>query len=238
MIVSSSERAANVAALLAGAGRLTVLDADGAATEIDGSELDERGRRLAAGLEGLAIGPGDRVGCWLPNGVAYLTVLSACARLGAVAVAVNPRFRASEVQDIVGRSGRRALFAHPGFVGIDTEAILSRVDAAAMPRLEVVVPVVGTVDTAWPAVPFAQLAESSPSSTDNAQRDAPFAVFTRVSPFLSGSLPAAASFPRTCSVTRTTFCISRSGRLNTWPLTRCRMYLRLSSVSMQKVSFM
>ncbi len=178
MIASSSDRAADAAALLAGAGPLTVLDAAGGSAEIDGAALDERGRRLAAGLERLGIGRGDRVGCWLPNSVAYLTVLSACARLGAVAVAVNTRFRAAEVQDIVGRSGCRALFVHPGFVGIDTEAILSRMEAAAMPTLEVVVPVVGTVDTPWAVVPFLQLAESEPSSTDNAHRDAPFAVFT------------------------------------------------------------
>ena len=56
-----------------------------------------------------------------------------------MAVAVNTRFRSAEVQDIVGRSGARALFMWPGFKGIDFMSILQDVDARALTSLESVV---------------------------------------------------------------------------------------------------
>ena len=40
---------------------------------------------------------------------AWLALYLACARLGAIAVAVNTRFRSSEIADILGRSGARLL---------------------------------------------------------------------------------------------------------------------------------
>src|SRR5205807_4630645 len=77
--------------------------------------LLEESRRAARGLSELGIGKGDRVAIWLPNAPAWLALFFACARLGAVAVAVNTRFRSAEVADIVGRSGARALAMWPGF---------------------------------------------------------------------------------------------------------------------------
>jgi fatty-acyl-CoA synthase len=46
---------------------------------------------------------------------AWLALYLACARLGAVAVAVNTRFRSAEIADIVGRSGARLLALWPDF---------------------------------------------------------------------------------------------------------------------------
>jgi len=111
---------------------------------VDGSSwsyaaLDERSRRFAAGLVGLGVGPGERVAFWLPNGLAYLALLFACARIGAIAVAVNTRFRAEEVGDIIGRSGARVLALAPGFRGIDFPSILARVDPARLEKLDAVV---------------------------------------------------------------------------------------------------
>ncbi|MCP3910791.1 MAG: AMP-binding protein [Actinomycetia bacterium] len=163
------------------AGDFTLVGADGDTAVLTAVELDRSARRLATGLREWGIGAGDRIGCWLPSGAAYLTTLAACARLGAVAVAVNTRFRVGEVQDIVGRAGCRLLLVHPGFVGIDTEGILARLDPDAMPCLEAVVPVVGDIGCAWPTVPWADLmtADSSDGEgIDESAPDAPFAVFT------------------------------------------------------------
>src|SRR4051794_18903032 len=63
--------------------------------------------RAAQGLADLGVGPGDRVALWLPNLPAYPILYFACVRLGAIAVAVNTRYRAVEVADIVGRSGAK-----------------------------------------------------------------------------------------------------------------------------------
>lgn len=99
-------------------------------------ELDEMARRAAGALRGFGIGPGDRVALWLPNSPAYLALWIGCARLGAVTVAINTRFRAVEVADILERSGARILAMWPGFRAIDFLSILAGIDAAALHRLE------------------------------------------------------------------------------------------------------
>src|SRR5262249_46901723 len=73
------------------------------------ANLAEAALRVAQGLADLSVGPGDRVALWLPNIPAWPLLYFACARLGAIAVAVNTRFRAVEVADIVSRSGAKVL---------------------------------------------------------------------------------------------------------------------------------
>jgi fatty-acyl-CoA synthase len=98
-------------------------------------ELNRRSRRVASGLRGLGVGSGDRVALWLPNTPAYLVLCIACARLGAIAVAVNTRFRASEVEDIVARTRSKVLVLWPGFRGIDFPGILAEANRGALESL-------------------------------------------------------------------------------------------------------
>lgn len=123
--------------LAGSAGDAVAIDYEGRA--ISFAELAEGGRRVAAGLADLGVGAGDRVAVWLPNVPAWLELLFACARLRAIALAVNTRFRASEVEDIVGRSGARLLVLWPGFKDIDFLGILGEIGGAALPALETVV---------------------------------------------------------------------------------------------------
>ena len=83
------------------------------------AELLDAASRVAQGLADLGVAPGDRVALWLPNVPAYPILYFACVRLGAIAVAVNTRYRAVEVADIVGRSGAKVLACAPGFHRID-----------------------------------------------------------------------------------------------------------------------
>ena len=101
--------------------------------------LAAESRRVAGALSRLGIGRGDRVAFWLPNVPAYLTLFFACARLGAIAAAVNTRFKAREVGDIVGRSGAKALVLWPAFLDIPFLDILAEVPKAALERLETVI---------------------------------------------------------------------------------------------------
>src|SRR5215207_1653977 len=103
------------------------------------AELLDCAARAAQGLSDLGVGPGDRVALWLPNIPAYPILYFACARLGAIAVAVNTRFRAVEVADIVGRSGAKVLACAPGFRGIDFLGILADIPAEALSGLSGVV---------------------------------------------------------------------------------------------------
>ena len=64
------------------------------------TELISMSQRAARGLLNLGVSHGDRVAFWLPNCPAYVVLYLACAQLGAIAVAVNTRFRSTEVADI------------------------------------------------------------------------------------------------------------------------------------------
>ena len=92
-------------------------------------ELARESAGLAAGLARLGVGKGDRVAVWLPNIPAWFASFFACARLGAIAVAVNTRFKSGEVADIVQRSGAKILIYWPGFKGIDFNGIIGDVPA-------------------------------------------------------------------------------------------------------------
>jgi fatty-acyl-CoA synthase len=73
------------------------------------AEFRARAEQTARGLAALGIGRGDTVALWLPNRPAWYVIQQACARLGAVLVALNPRYRAHELSYIVAQSDAVAL---------------------------------------------------------------------------------------------------------------------------------
>lgn len=99
------------------------------------SALADESARLAGALRALGVRPDDRVALWLPNISAWLALFFACARLGAIAVSVNTRFRAHEVADIVARSRAKLLCYWPGYRDIDFNGILADIDPAALSSL-------------------------------------------------------------------------------------------------------
>lgn len=147
-------------------------------------ELTESARRAAQGLADLGIGPGDRVALWLPNVPAYPILYLACIRLGAIAVAVNTRYRAVEVADIVGRSGAKVLACAPGFRRIDFLSILADIEPEALDRLAALV-TVGEEPAAVPPaierlrrVPFERVLSRPRIGLNNAKASAPCNIFT------------------------------------------------------------
>src|SRR6188472_1060956 len=148
------------------------------------AELHERAARAAQGLTDLGVGPGDRVALWLPNIPAYPVLYFACARLGAIGVAVNTRFRAVEVADIVGRSGAKVLAGAPGFRRIDFLSILAEVEPRALDRLAAIVIVGEEPPTAPPAierlrrVPYDRLLSRPRLGPNHAAANAPCNIFT------------------------------------------------------------
>lgn len=145
------------------------------------AELDGLSRRFATGLADLGIGSGDRVALWLPNTPAHYALTFAIWRLGATVVGVNTRFRAKEVEDIVGRTGATALVYWPGFKDIDFEAILAAVDPAMLQDLRMVV--AHDVDVpetvlARPVHRLSALADAAPMTADHGGPDVPAQIFT------------------------------------------------------------
>jgi fatty-acyl-CoA synthase len=127
----------------------TALVHDG--TRISWVGLENMAARAARGLAELGVESGDRVAIWLPNVPQWFALYFACSRLGAIAVAVNTRFRAVEVADIVSRSGAKVLACMPGFRRIDFLAILADIDPAALDGLQAVI-TVGSPVSVPPAI--------------------------------------------------------------------------------------
>ena len=73
------------------------------------AELEERSKRLAAGLLSLGLRNGDRVAVLLPNRQEYLEVYLALARAGLVRVTLNFRLSPGEHAYMLGDSESRAL---------------------------------------------------------------------------------------------------------------------------------
>ncbi len=148
------------------------------------ADLLDRSRRAASALAGLGIGRGDKVALWLPNVPAWLALYLALGRLGAVAVAVNTRFRALEVADILSRSGAKALAMWPGFKDIDFAGLLAEIGEEPLAGLERVLvydegeaPVPERV-AGRPATAVRALFEAPPLAEDRATPADPCNIFT------------------------------------------------------------
>jgi long-chain acyl-CoA synthetase len=74
--------------------------------------LDELSNRLAVGLLGLGLNPGDRVASLMPNRPALIAHYLACFKAGLVATPLNYRYMAPEIDHALAVSGARALLAH------------------------------------------------------------------------------------------------------------------------------
>ena len=75
-------------------------------------ELDEAATRVATGLAGLGLAPGDRIGIWAVNCAEWVLLQYGAARAGIVLVNVNPAYRSHELRFVLRKSHIRALFLH------------------------------------------------------------------------------------------------------------------------------
>src|SRR5437762_8649227 len=83
----------------------------GADTRWTWRTLDDLSDRLAAGLLGLGLRPGDRVASLMPNRPALIVHYLACFKAGLVATPLNYRYMAPEIDHALAVSGPRALLA-------------------------------------------------------------------------------------------------------------------------------
>ncbi|WP_430334199.1 AMP-binding protein [Rhodococcus sp. ACT016] len=82
---------------------------------------------VAAGLLGIGIGKGDRVGIWAPNCAEWTMVQYATAKIGAILVNINPAYRSHELQYVLNQAGIRMLIAAPSFKTSDYGAMIEQV---------------------------------------------------------------------------------------------------------------
>ncbi len=152
---------------------------------VTAAAFDDESRRVAQGLYDLGVREGDRVAIWLPNVPAWLACFFAVGRLGAITVAVNTRFRSSEIADIVGRSGAKVLIYWPGYRGIDFDCILREAGVATLKALKTIVaygeagdPVVNHAGLGHPVTAYHDLARREPYPHDHARPDLGCLIFT------------------------------------------------------------
>ncbi|MGA7326362.1 MAG: AMP-binding protein, partial [Rhodomicrobium sp.] len=93
---------------------------------LDWKEFGDLVQGYAALLASHGVSFGDRVALWLPNSTDYFALVFACARLGALAVHVNTRFRAAEVSYLLRRSRASVLVTAWGFPPVDFPSLLEQ----------------------------------------------------------------------------------------------------------------
>ncbi len=99
------------------------------------SEFSAEVARVARGLLGLGVEPGDRVGIWSPNNAEWVLIQYATARVGAILVNINPAYRTSELEYALNQSGCRFLFSAPEFLTSNYRKMIAEV-APRVPSLE------------------------------------------------------------------------------------------------------
>ena len=81
-------------------------------TRLTFRELDDRVADVAAALSRLGFETGDRLALLLPNGPEYIELVYACSWLGVIAVPLNTRLSAVEIDRILADASPRGLVRH------------------------------------------------------------------------------------------------------------------------------
>jgi fatty-acyl-CoA synthase len=89
------------------------------------SSLNEEVDLLGRGLMALGVKPGDKVAIWSTNVPEWLTVLYACAKIGAIFITVNTHYRQAEIEYLLKQSDANYFFLMDSFRGFSyVEALL------------------------------------------------------------------------------------------------------------------
>ncbi len=118
-----------------------ILDPSG--TMFTYEELDAQVDRLARGMLDCGVGKGEKVGLWMPNIPEWVIAYFAIARIGAVVVPMNTRYKTHEVEYILDDSEATTLFAVGSFVGIDYVPMIEEI-RGGLPNLKHIIVVGGT----------------------------------------------------------------------------------------------
>ena len=114
-------------------------------------ELQAAANRLASALLATGLVPGDRVGIWSHNNVAWVLLQIATAKAGLILVNINPAYRTAEVEYALNKVGCKALVAMSRFKTSDYLGMLrelapelagakpGELQAARLPHLQRVV---------------------------------------------------------------------------------------------------
>jgi len=105
--------------------RNAILDPSGITLTYE--ELNAKVDQLARGMIELGISKGDKVGLWMPNIPEWVVAYFAIARIGAVVVPMNTRYKIHEVEYILNNSEATTLFSVGAFAGIDYLSMIGEI---------------------------------------------------------------------------------------------------------------
>src|SRR5262249_39611952 len=97
------------------------------------AEVADRAGRIASGLHGLGVTPGECVAILMRNDIAFIEAAYAAMRLGAYGVPINWHFKPEEINYVLKDSGTRVLIAHAGMLHQLREAIPEGVTVLPVP---------------------------------------------------------------------------------------------------------
>ena len=131
--------------------RPAILDPSGVTFSYE--ELDKEVDRLARGLLEEGVAKGDKVGLWMPNIPEWVVAYYAVARVGAVVVPMNTRYKTHELEYILDDSEATTLFAVDAFARIDYLQMIGEI-RPKLPNLKhvVIVGAAGQTGTAYEEV--------------------------------------------------------------------------------------
>jgi acyl-CoA synthetase (AMP-forming)/AMP-acid ligase II len=104
------------------------------------AELQQRARRVGRALLASGIEPGERFGIWATNIPQWLELQFGAAYAGAVVVPLNPLYRTSEVEFVLGKSGAAACFVLPENRGASLWQ-MTREASAGLDHVRLLVPI-------------------------------------------------------------------------------------------------
>ena len=94
--------------------------------DISWQEVDATSSRLARRLRALGLGKGDRIGIILPNRIEWIYTYFAAAKIGAVVVGLNVRYRDVELDFMLADSQIKAVLAPRSYAGFDYVQFLTQ----------------------------------------------------------------------------------------------------------------
>ncbi|RYF84312.1 MAG: AMP-binding protein [Comamonadaceae bacterium] len=100
------------------------------------AQLQAESNRVASALLKAGLQPGDRVGIWSHNNLAWVLMQVATAKAGLILVNINPAYRTSEVEYALNKVGCQALVTMARFKTSEYLAMLRELGAAKLPQLK------------------------------------------------------------------------------------------------------
>lgn len=91
------------------------------------SEVEVESTKLAKAFLAMGIGKGDRIAIWISNRPEFVITWLAAARIGAILVAMNTRYKVAEATYVLRQSGAKLLIFTDDFVGIDFVQMVSEI---------------------------------------------------------------------------------------------------------------